>query len=294
MTPLLLVACSLDEDPCAALAGCGYAPVATPELYHIEEASPAWDRLRALNRPLVVVTGLQARPAEWLLRHHGLGDAGLRVVSLLDAGDPPEFARRVGEALAALGSGGSPAEAPQLPDLVAGDRWYPVHDKSRCTECGHCLQFCLFGVYETDAGGRVRVTNPDNCKPGCPACARICPHRAIMFPLYHQDPAIAGAPGQFVELDAEGRKLYYGRTGAQCPVCDQSGEPQRRRGKGETCAECGRPLVISNRVERTIPGRVVDSGGPGRPAPRDEGDADARDELDALLDELENLSGGAS
>jgi hypothetical protein len=166
------------------------------------------------------------------------------------------------------------------------DRWYPVLDKSRCVECQHCFQFCLFGVYDLDADGHVRVTSPDNCKPGCPACARICPQSAVMFPLYHKDPAICGAPGQFVQLDAEGRKLFYGRTGAPCPVCGQEGEPGGRKARGQTpaCAECGRPLSLVAE-EPTPPSPDLAS-----PAPDLGG---ARDELDALLDQLEELSGGS-
>jgi NAD-dependent dihydropyrimidine dehydrogenase PreA subunit len=66
-----------------------------------------------------------------------------------------------------------------------------VIDRGRCTDCGQCLEFCLFGVYERDAGGRVTVAVPGSCKDGCPACARICPQGAITFPL-HADPVING------------------------------------------------------------------------------------------------------
>lgn len=73
-------------------------------------------------------------------------------------------------------------------------RWYPVIDRSRCRNCQECLNFCLFGVYGLDTEGRVWVEMPDACRPGCPACARVCASGAIMFPHY-SDPAIAGAPG---------------------------------------------------------------------------------------------------
>ncbi len=72
-------------------------------------------------------------------------------------------------------------------------RWYPVIDYGRCTNCQECLNFCLFGVYDLDARGRVWVKVPDACRPGCPACARVCPAGAIMFPQY-SDPVIAGGP----------------------------------------------------------------------------------------------------
>ena len=71
-------------------------------------------------------------------------------------------------------------------------RWYPVIDYSRCTNCMECLDFCLFGVYDVDKGDRITVENQDNCKKGCPACSRVCPEHAIMFPDY-KTPAIAGA-----------------------------------------------------------------------------------------------------
>jgi ferredoxin len=66
--------------------------------------------------------------------------------------------------------------------------WYPVLDQERCTHCGQCLEFCLFGVYEKDGEGRVRVVNPERCKNNCPACARICPEAAIIFPKVGESP----------------------------------------------------------------------------------------------------------
>lgn len=66
--------------------------------------------------------------------------------------------------------------------------WFPVIDYSRCTNCKQCLSFCLFGVFATDEDGRVTVQNPDHCKTNCPACARVCPNVAIMFPKHDQRP----------------------------------------------------------------------------------------------------------
>lgn len=71
--------------------------------------------------------------------------------------------------------------------------WFPVIDGQRCTNCQQCLGFCLFGVYDLSPEGRVRVANPRACKTNCPACARICPEVAIIFPKYHEPP-INGAP----------------------------------------------------------------------------------------------------
>jgi len=71
-------------------------------------------------------------------------------------------------------------------------RWYPVIDFSRCTNCMECVDFCLFGVYGIDGQENILVEQPDNCRKGCPACSRVCPANAIIFPQ-HKAPAIAGA-----------------------------------------------------------------------------------------------------
>ena len=51
-----------------------------------------------------------------------------------------------------------------------------------------CLSFCLFGVYGVDAERRIQAQNHDNCKTNCPACSRVCPEAAIMFPKYKAGP----------------------------------------------------------------------------------------------------------
>lgn len=66
--------------------------------------------------------------------------------------------------------------------------WFPVIDQDRCSQCGQCFEFCLFGIYEKDAMGRVVVANPLQCKNNCPACARICPEVAIIFPKIAEAP----------------------------------------------------------------------------------------------------------
>ena len=58
-----------------------------------------------------------------------------------------------------------------------------------------CVDFCLFGVYGVDDAGAVLVEQQDSCKKGCPACSRVCPANAILFPG-HKTPAIAGADGE--------------------------------------------------------------------------------------------------
>src|SRR6185503_1510303 len=66
--------------------------------------------------------------------------------------------------------------------------WFPVIDYSRCTNCMQCLSFCLFDVYGVSAEQKIQVQNQSNCKTECPACSRVCPEVAIMFPKYRHGP----------------------------------------------------------------------------------------------------------
>ncbi len=66
--------------------------------------------------------------------------------------------------------------------------WFPVIDFGRCTNCMQCLTFCLFDVYGVSAEKQIRVQNPSNCKTECPACSRVCPEVAILFPKYKMGP----------------------------------------------------------------------------------------------------------
>jgi len=105
---------------------------------------------------------------------------------------------------------GVPAFHPEQLLQQPGRRWYPVIDYSRCTNCMECLDFCLFGVYGVDSLDRLHVENQDNCKKGCPACSRVCPEHAIMFPDY-KTPAIAGAAvGSVSGLKIDLSRLFGG------------------------------------------------------------------------------------
>ncbi len=66
--------------------------------------------------------------------------------------------------------------------------WFPVIDFDRCTHCMQCLSFCLFDVYGATSDGKIQVQNESNCKTDCPACSRVCPEVAIMFPKYKAGP----------------------------------------------------------------------------------------------------------
>ena len=91
--------------------------------------------------------------------------------------DPPTFA-------AEIARGAQAAAAP----TPAWKPWFPVIDYSRCTNCMQCLSFCLFDVYGVSADRKIQVQNQSNCKTDCPACSRVCPEVAIMFPKYRHGP----------------------------------------------------------------------------------------------------------
>jgi Pyruvate/2-oxoacid:ferredoxin oxidoreductase delta subunit len=84
--------------------------------------------------------------------------------------------------------------------------WFPVIDYDRCTNCMQCLSFCLFGVYGVDQESRIQVQNNDNCKTNCPACSRVCPEAAIMFPKYKAGP-INGDAVSSTDLQREKMKI---------------------------------------------------------------------------------------
>ena len=66
--------------------------------------------------------------------------------------------------------------------------WFPVIDYGRCTNCMQCLSFCLFDVYGASPEGKIQVQKENNCKTDCPACSRVCPEVAILFPKYRFGP----------------------------------------------------------------------------------------------------------
>jgi NAD-dependent dihydropyrimidine dehydrogenase PreA subunit len=158
------------------------------------------------------------------------------------------------------------AFAPEQLLETAGRRWYPVIDYSRCTNCMECIDFCLFGVYGVDEQDRLLVENQDNCKKGCPACSRVCPEQAIMFPDY-KTPAIAGAPiGAIGNLKIDLTKLFGG------------GE---KDALSQAVAERDRELVADG---RQAVGTTV-----GLPKRQESKDAKPKDDLDNLIDALDAL-----
>src|SRR5262245_5667020 len=144
------------------------------------------------------------------------------------------------------------------------NRWYPVIDYSRCTNCLECIDFCLFGVYGIDHKERILVENQDNCKRGCPACSRVCPANAIIFPE-HKTPAIAGAPGE-------------GPGGVKIDVSKLFGDP--------SADELG---ATERDIELVKDGRSAVGLSVGIPRRQTGKAATEKDDLDKLMDELDSL-----
>lgn len=137
------------------------------------------------------------RTVRWLFHAAGVAPAaeGIEVYNMRIE-QPEEIVSRLLEKAVSL-----PLTERPLPARLTGwIPWFPVIDYDRCKACRQCLNFCLFGVYTLSKEGRVEVTQPMHCKTNCPACAKSCPHKAIVFPKY-SDPPINGAevietPGQ--------------------------------------------------------------------------------------------------
>jgi Pyruvate/2-oxoacid:ferredoxin oxidoreductase delta subunit len=245
--PALIVLCHCeDENRISALAGkcveAGFRIVLAPSLYHIPEKSPLWEQLAGLGPISAIWSSLHPRPAKWLLHRHSLQAAAYRYEAYNSAGDCFEAMKLHPDLPPAVMDGNANSLPADNSIGIQVFRWHPVVDKERCDNCGQCLQFCLFGVYARDEAQHVIASKPDACKTGCPACSRICPKGAIMFPLYIQDPAISGAPGLFMFPDKSARRMFYMRVKQACPVCKTipSGPASN---KEDACPECGSPCV---------------------------------------------------
>lgn len=164
---------------------------------------------------------------------------------------------------------GLPMAEPKLITEQPSRRWYPVIDYSRCTNCMECIDFCLFGVYGVDRVETILVEQPDNCRKGCPACSRVCPENAIMFPQ-HKTPTIAGSEETSggIKIDLS---LLFG-----APASDNPDEALAvaARERDEQLLLAGREAVGMN---------------VGIPKRQAEKSNEPKDELDGLIDQLDDL-----
>jgi NAD-dependent dihydropyrimidine dehydrogenase PreA subunit len=182
--------------------------------------------VRSISGPMVVLAWLYPRAVFWVLDANGvrgrmgrtnpattgrgftredIPDRTIWCLDLREHGQPEPYLAQIDRIATVptnvsslLGKtpvppGWDRGQPPRVVDEATRQRWYPVIDFDRCTNCLECLNFCLFGVYSLDDRDAILVEQPDACRNGCPACSRICPQGAILFPQ-HKDPGIAGDP----------------------------------------------------------------------------------------------------
>jgi NAD-dependent dihydropyrimidine dehydrogenase PreA subunit len=200
----------MEQPPRILFCNCAYADV-----IDAGRKRQVYDRLAAAGVPFEAVAdlcGLAARKDPALAELAGSGGVAVvacyerAVRALFAAADAPlpddarvlnMRAQGADEILEALGVDAKAGAAP-APEPPAADGewvpWFPVIDAARCTNCKQCMNFCLFGVYARGDDGRVFVENPANCKTNCPACARICPAVAIIFPKHGSAPINGADP----------------------------------------------------------------------------------------------------
>lgn len=144
--------------------------------------------------------------------------------------------------------------------------WFPVIDYDRCTNCMQCLTFCLFDVYGVDAAQKIEVRTESNCKTDCPACSRVCPEAAILFPKYKKGP-INGAPVTEADLKNEAMKAdisallggdFYKTLRDRSATARQRFSTERDESKAllerKRCLkELGKVLDIPDEVLMTLP-----------------------------------------
>ena len=131
-----------------------------------------------MQQGIQTVAACHSRAVKWLMKAAGAPSDELDVINMreLPETDPNSPASEPATA--------APALEPQ------GDwaPWFPVIDYDRCTNCMQCLSFCLFDVYGVSDQQEIEVRNQAKCKTNCPACSRVCPEVAIMFPKYKAGP----------------------------------------------------------------------------------------------------------
>jgi len=152
---------------------CGLAAKGDPRLAE-------WAKAESLK-----IVACYPRAIEWLFHAAGapLGETQVEVFNLRTQ-DPDEVVR----ALIGKEPSGDAVEVTLPEKSGEWTPWFPVIDYSRCKSCKQCFDFCLFGTFTVSENGRVDVSSPASCKTNCPACARVCPHKAIIFPKYADSP----------------------------------------------------------------------------------------------------------
>lgn len=209
-----------------------------PHLYDLESTGPTLEFLREIDGPMIVISWLYPRAAFWTLRTAGIAGQLGSDPDEQDHGERPVWCLRMHphvdpetilDDVDRIVIGEHPAPVTRGPEMLqpsrrledTRERWYPVIDRDRCSGCLECLNFCLFGVYGMDSADSILIEQPDACRAGCPACSRICPEGAIMFPQ-HADPAISGdAKASLEELKLDLSQLFSGADPSAVAVAER-------------------------------------------------------------------------
>ena len=219
--------------------------------------------LRISNKASTYIEEIKRIQSENEAKVVGLGD-------LINNSQPPTNGNGTSAVKAEPANGSESSAIESMVNRIEGDskrRWYPVIDYSRCTNCMECIDFCLFGVYGVDRIDTILVEEPDNCRKGCPACSRVCPENAIMFPQ-HKTPGIAGSNEASASLKIDLSQLFGAPTDGKSAIEVAAME------RDEQLAMAGRETV----------GLSV-----GIPKRQESQSDEPKDELDSLVDELNDL-----
>jgi NAD-dependent dihydropyrimidine dehydrogenase PreA subunit len=292
-----------------------------PHLYDLKSDGPSVAALREIADDVIVLTWLVPRAAFWILDRFGIrgrfeqtevddeelsGRAAPQLAKVDERGaDGPGSPQRrivcldlrsyaavqpasaaIRQMLAEFGDRNTgipePSPAVRQIDESVKRRWYPVIDFSRCTNCLECLDFCLFGVYSVDEAGQVFVELPDQCRKGCPACSRVCPEQAIMFPQ-HKLPAIAGELRDGGSLKMNLSNLF----GAADDLFQTHDLAARER--DEHLLLAGQPPAGTARKPHQPEKGQAEEDQPEEDQPKEDQPEEDQDELDTLMDQLDEL-----
>ncbi len=183
-----------DRELADALAArTGRDIVCIPFLYDLRRSGKTVQTLREIAEPMHFLAPFPCRATVNLLETLGFHHAPDAIVSVtgFPASDGLDKIIELLENTDFFDASTSNTGKCLLLDEPTVSRWYPIIDREECTGCLECVNFCLFGVYTIGDGDLPLVDQPDACRDGCPACSRVCPAAAILFPM-HEDEDIAG------------------------------------------------------------------------------------------------------